>query len=60
MRTINAHIHPKKNLRVLSKHEVSQICDINSKTYELFRRCAFAVLNCGSNSDDYLDRKSVV
>jgi len=54
MHTINAHITPKKNLRVLSKHEVSQICDINSKTYELFRRCAFAVLNCGSNSDDYL------
>jgi predicted Rossmann-fold nucleotide-binding protein len=54
MHTINAHITPKTNLRVLSRHEVSQICDINSKTYELFRRCAFAVLNCGSNSDDYL------
>lgn len=54
MHTINAHINPKKNLRVLSKREVSQICDISSHTYELFRRCAFAVLNCGSNSDDYL------
>jgi predicted Rossmann-fold nucleotide-binding protein len=54
MHTINAHITPKTNLRVLSRHEVSQICDINSKTYELFRRCAFAVLNCGSDSDDYL------
>jgi predicted Rossmann-fold nucleotide-binding protein len=54
MYTTNAHITPKKNLRVLSRHEVSQICDINSQTYELFRRCAFAVLNCGSKSDDYL------
>lgn len=54
MHTINAHINPKLNLRVLSKREVSQICDVSSHTYELFRRCAFAVLNCGSNSDDYL------
>jgi predicted Rossmann-fold nucleotide-binding protein len=54
MYSTNAHITPKKNLRVLSKHEVTQICDTNSRTYELFRRCAFAVLNCGSNSDDYL------
>jgi predicted Rossmann-fold nucleotide-binding protein len=54
MYTTNAHITPKKNLRVLSRHEVSQICDINSQTYDLFRRCAFAVLNCGSKSDDYL------
>lgn len=54
MHTINAHINPKHNLRVLSKSEVSQICDVSSATYELFRRCAFAVLNCGSNSDDYL------
>ena len=54
MHTINALITPKKNLRVLSKHEVTQICDISSKTYELFRRCAFAVLSCGNHSDDYL------
>jgi predicted Rossmann-fold nucleotide-binding protein len=54
MHTINAHINPKHNLRVLSKREVTQICDVSSHTYELFRRCAFAVLNCGSNSDDYL------
>lgn len=54
MHTIDAHINPKYNLRVLSKREVSQICDVSSHTYELFRRCAFAVLNCGSNSDDYL------
>ncbi|MBL4796198.1 MAG: LOG family protein [Oleispira sp.] len=51
---MNAHINPKYNLRVLSKREVTQICDVSSHTYELFRRCAFAVLNCGSNSDDYL------
>lgn len=54
MHTINAIITPKENLRVLSKREVSQICDIKSKTYELFRRCAFAVLNSGSQSDDCL------
>ena len=54
MHTVNARITPRKNLRVLSKHEVSQICDISSYTYELFRRCAFAVLNSGNNSDEYL------
>ena len=54
MHTINAHINPKQNLRVLSKREVSQICDVSSHTYDLFKRCAFAVLNCGSHSDDYL------
>jgi predicted Rossmann-fold nucleotide-binding protein len=54
MHTINAQITPKKNLRVLSRREVSQICDIKSKTYELFRRCAFAVLNSGSQSDECL------
>lgn len=54
MHTINAQITPKKNLRVLSRREVSQICDIKSQTYELFRRCAFAVLNSGSQSDDCL------
>lgn len=54
MHTINALITPKENLRVLSKHEVSQICDIKSRTYELFRRCAFAVLNSGSQSDECL------
>lgn len=54
MHTINAHINPKQNLRVLSKREVTQICDVSSHTYELFKRCAFAVLNCGSHSDDYL------
>jgi len=54
MHNIKAHINPKQNLRVLSKREVSQICDVSSHTYELFKRCAFAVLNCGSHSDDYL------
>lgn len=54
MHTINAHINPKQNLRVLSKREVKQICDVSSHTYDLFKRCAFAVLNCGSHSDDYL------
>lgn len=54
MHTINAHITPKKNLKILSKREVAQICDSNSHTYDLFKRCAFAVLNCGNTSDDYL------
>ena len=46
-------INPKYHLRVLSKHEVSQLCDVSSSSHELFKRCTFAVLNCGNPSDDY-------
>lgn len=51
--TINARITPRKTLRVLSKQEVNRLKD-NSESglHELLKRCTFAVLNCGSHSDD--------
>ena len=55
METINARITPKQNLRVLSRKEVSNLRDVKSHGYELFKRCAFAVLNSGSPSDDFED-----
>lgn len=48
-------IHPKTHLRVLSQHEIAQLSDISSHTHDLLRRCAFAVLNAGSASDDYTE-----
>lgn len=55
METVNARITPRQNLRVLSKKEVSKLRDVKSHSYELFKRCAFAVLNSGSPSDDFED-----
>ena len=53
MAVAHARITPRKALRVLSRQEVNRLKDA-SKTglYEIFKRCAFAVLNCGSNGDD--------
>ncbi|MGK0444610.1 MAG: putative Rossmann-fold nucleotide-binding protein [Bermanella sp.] len=51
-------ITPRKALRVLSRHEVNRLKDVSEGgLHEIFKRCAFAVLNCGSMSDDYMDEK---
>ena len=47
-------IHPKTTMRVLSRYEIQQLRDIDSETYDLVRRCCYAVLSAGSQSDDYL------
>jgi predicted Rossmann-fold nucleotide-binding protein len=50
---INASITPKKTLKVLSRSEVNRLKSVSDNgLYELFKRCAFAVLNCGNTSDD--------
>jgi len=48
-----ARITPRKALRVLSRNEVNRLKD-NSQggLHEIFKRCAYAVLNCGSVVDD--------
>lgn len=48
-------IHPKTHLRVLSRYEIQMLRDVSSETHELVRRCCYAVLSAGSQSDDYLD-----
>jgi len=50
---LNASIKPKGMLDILSKSEVARLLDTSqSGLYKLFRNCALAVLNCGSQIDD--------
>jgi hypothetical protein len=48
-------IHPKTHMRVLSRYEIQMLRDTSSETHELVRRCCYAVLSAGSQSDNYLD-----
>ncbi len=51
--TVNASITPKGSLETLSQREVQQLRETGSgSTYTLFRQCALAILNTGSNSDN--------
>lgn len=51
--TIDASISPRGTLEMLSQWEVDRLRDVrDSSLYELFRRCALAVLNCDDTSDD--------
>lgn len=50
-------IHPKTHMRVLSQYEITRLRDIDSETYDLLRRCCYAVLSAGSQSDNYLELK---
>jgi predicted Rossmann-fold nucleotide-binding protein len=51
--TLDAQISPRGSLEVLSQKEVEQLrMTSDSRLLELFRRCALAVLNTGSESDD--------
>lgn len=51
--TIDASVSPKGSLEILSKTEVERLKDIGEKgLYSLFRQCALAILNTGSDSDN--------
>jgi predicted Rossmann-fold nucleotide-binding protein len=51
--TVNARIHPRGGLDVLSRDEVARLRDASAGgMHELLRRCALAVLTTGSTSDD--------
>lgn len=48
-----ASVAPDSSLAVLSQAEVNDLCAARgSKVYELFRRCALAVLTSGSHTDN--------
>ena len=50
---IDAQISPRGTLEMLSQWEVDRLRDMeDSKVYELFRRCALAVLNCDDSTDN--------
>ncbi len=51
--TVNASVTPKGSLEVLSQREVQKLKSAGENgLYELFRRCALAILNTGSTSDN--------
>lgn len=50
---VDAKISPEGHLEVLSKREVARLLDASQGgLYKLFRNCALAVLNSGSDIDD--------
>ena len=52
-KTVNALISPRGGMEVLSRQEVSRLRDASAGgLHHLMRRCALAVLNSGSQSDD--------
>ncbi|MDO6806380.1 pyrimidine/purine nucleosidase domain-containing protein, partial [Wenyingzhuangia sp. 1_MG-2023] len=46
------------HLRVLSRYEIQQLRDVSSQEHDLVRRCCYAVLNAGSQSDSYIDMEA--
>ncbi|MCG7873043.1 MAG: nucleotide 5'-monophosphate nucleosidase PpnN [Candidatus Thiodiazotropha lotti] len=53
---LSATVRPGGSLEVLSHLEVSDLLDTSARgLYGLFRRCALAVLNCGSETDNAKD-----
>lgn len=50
---VNARVTPKGALEILSQFEVDKLLDSGQGgLYPLFRRCALAVLNSGTQIDD--------
>lgn len=50
---VDTQISPEGKLEVLSKAEVAKLLDSGTGgLYPIFRKCALAVLNCGSTIDD--------
>jgi predicted Rossmann-fold nucleotide-binding protein len=51
--TTNAIVNPKGSLETLSQREVQQLRETGAgNVYKLFRQCALAILNTGSQSDN--------
>jgi pyrimidine/purine-5'-nucleotide nucleosidase len=51
--SISASVIPQSRLHILSTKEMEQLSKASkSKLYDILRRCALAVLNCGSHEDD--------
>jgi pyrimidine/purine-5'-nucleotide nucleosidase len=50
---VHARVSPLGSLENLSQREVNHLLSTErSEAYQLFRRCALAVLNCGNETDD--------
>ncbi|PAV25973.1 LOG family protein [Tamilnaduibacter salinus] len=54
--TVNALVSPEGSLEILSSHEVNRLKDKSEGgLYRLFRQCALAVMNIGTETDDCKD-----
>ncbi|MEM8561327.1 MAG: nucleotide 5'-monophosphate nucleosidase PpnN [Pseudomonadota bacterium] len=49
-----ASVRPLQSLNLLSQREMAGLASADEKVHQLFRQCALAVLNTGSNMDDAL------
>jgi predicted Rossmann-fold nucleotide-binding protein len=47
-----ASVRPIQSLDLLSQREMASLVAVDQEVYQLFRRCALAVLNTGGDSDD--------
>ena len=56
---VDALVSPKGALEMLSQEEITRMSEDSGDLHELFRRCALAILNCGSDSDDPSEIMSV-
>lgn len=53
MKLINkATVRPASSLNLLSRREIEGVMNTNDEVFQLFRQCALAVLNTGSEQDD--------
>ena len=51
--TIDARLTPERSMHMLSQHEIEKICGhAGTDSYELFRRCALAILASSEVTDD--------
>ena len=57
---IDALVAPKGALEMLSQDEMARLSEESGPFHELFHRCALAILNCGSDSDDPQRPRDVV
>ncbi|SBT17152.1 LOG family protein YgdH [Marinomonas gallaica] len=56
---VDALVSPKGALEMLSQEEIARMSEDSGDLHELFRRCALAILNCGSDSDDPAEVMSI-
>jgi len=47
-----ASVRPSRSLELLSQREMASLASANQEVHQLFRQCALAVLNTGSDVDD--------
>jgi len=53
MNKINTIIYPYGSLKLLSRNEVQNLSSLNGDLYQLFRKCALAILQTGIDDNPY-------